>query len=134
LLTNAKIKTEIQSLLNKQVIQLTKNQEVNAEYALDCLLKTYNNAVEQADITNQVACVRLMMQKCGLLSERVVVDITDSRQLEQSLVLQAKRIASVILSDELPELMCPINIDTQSVVQYNKDTQAITDSVLTEDM
>lgn len=133
LLNKDKIRLIIDNYKAKTAIISQKRQEINADYALSCLQNTYDNAIQAKDITNQVACIRLMMQKCGLLSERVVVDITDSRQLEQSLVLQAKRIASVILSDELPELMSPINIDTQHIVSADNTQQVITDSVLTDD-
>lgn len=144
LLSKPKIKQEIQDLLNKQVIQLGKNQEVNAEYALKCLTETYSKALEVGDITNQVACIRLMMQKCGLLQERIVVDLTDSRQLEQSLISQAKQIASIILSDE-QSLLCPaqsqdtLYIDTQSspvqaitVQDSTEHRQSLIDTELTE--
>jgi hypothetical protein len=97
LLNNDKIVKYMNSYQAKTCIIKQKRQEISKQYALDCLQETYEKAKEKGDTTNQVACVRLMMQHNGMLIERVAVDIEDSRRIDTQFQTQVKRIASFMV-------------------------------------
>ena len=84
-------------------IEIAKNQAVNEAitkaYTLTKLQETYNAAVTNKDTTNRVACIRLMMQYHGLLNDKLVISLEDSRQLEEGHREAARRIAAHLLSD-----------------------------------
>ncbi len=75
------------------------NEAITKAYTLQQLQKTYDAAVLNSDTTNRVACIRLMMQYHGLLSDKLVIDLQDSRQLEEGHREAARRIAAHLLSD-----------------------------------
>jgi len=132
LLSTAKIVKELSRYTPDSLnISLIK-RDISKDYALSKLQQTYDNAEEKGDTTNQVACVRLMMQYNGLLSERVVIDIKDSRQLEDNHRAEAKRIASIITSSvDLPLLTQSGNESDVSGVDESIEAQfaAIPDKV-----
>ena len=111
-----------------------KRREINGEYADNATIETYERAVSSGDITNQVACCRILQQRCGQLSDRLVVDVEDSRRLDDSHRLQAKRIAALITSGRmlLPATFTPVTetIDIQPVVCADNDDNAISDDTL----
>jgi hypothetical protein len=76
-------------------------REITGQYADNATVETYARAVEAGDITNQVACCRILQQRCGQLSDRLVVDVEDSRRLDESHKSQAKRIASFMVQHGL---------------------------------
>ena len=102
-----------------------KRREISGEYADNATIETYERAVSSGDITNQVACCRILQQRCGQLSDRLVVDVEDSRRLDDSHRLQAKRIAALITSGRmlLPSTFTPVTetIDIQPVVCADND-------------
>lgn len=97
LFNNPKFLTLIEQYEPKSPQSIVKKAEITKEYSLSALQLTFDRAVAAKDITNQVACVRLMMQYNGLLAERIVVDLNDSRKLEQQYRDAARRIAAVVL-------------------------------------
>ena len=81
-----------------------KREDISRDYALARLQNTYDKAETAKDITNMVACVRLMMQHTGCLDQTLVVDIQDSRKLEEGHREASRKIANAIVSgDMLPE-------------------------------
>ena len=109
--------------------QAQKRREITGEYADIATVQTYERAVTAGDITNQVACCRILQQRCGQLSDRLVVDVEDSRRLDDSHRLQAKRIAALITSGRmlLPSTFTPVTetIDIQPVVGADNDDNNI---------
>lgn len=79
------------------------NEAITKAYTLEQLQNTYNAAVTNKDTTNRVACIRLMMQYHGLLSDKLVIDLRDSRQLEEGHREAARRIAAHLLQDGILE-------------------------------
>jgi len=115
--------------------QAQKRREITGEYADIATVQTYERAVTAGDITNQVACCRILQQRCGQLSDRLVVDVEDSRRLDDSHRLQAKRIAALITSGRmlLPSTFNPVTetIEAQDVVCADND--ALDTSIVTVD-
>ncbi len=101
LLNTASISKALSSYVPEKTDYQLKKVEITKDYALSKLQETYEIAREKGDITNQVACVRLMMQHNNLLNDRIVVDIADSRRLDEHKHRQAKQIASIILNGGL---------------------------------
>jgi hypothetical protein len=100
-------------LLTKTTEKEAKRREIKGEYAdieliealEDCKPKIDKDGKPApGDMTNRVALIRIYQQRCGNLSERLVVDVQDARQLEAGLVAQAKQIAALILNGALPAL------------------------------
>lgn len=79
------------------------NEDITKAYTLEQLQQTYKAAVTDKDTTNRVACLRLMMQYHGLLSDKLVIDLRDSRQLEEGHREAARRIAAHLLQDGILE-------------------------------
>ncbi len=75
------------------------NEDITKAYTLTKLQETYKAAETDKDTTNRVACIRLMMQYHGLLNDKLVIDLQDSRQLEDGHREAARRIAAHLLSD-----------------------------------
>jgi len=136
LITSDKIELAIVEYSAKTTEIRSKRQEINKEYALACVQETWESSKKADDRTNMVACARLMCQINGLLVDRLVVDVEDSRRLDESHRAQAKRIAAIILSGKLPTpdvqtlipaSFEPISMETQpqDVAQSDNQTQAI---------
>jgi len=107
------------------------NEDITKAYTLTKLQETYNAAVTNKDTTNRVACIRLMMQYHGLLSDKLVIDLRDSRQLEEGHREAARRIAAHLLSDgildaEFEPLLLP---SQKGVVNSSQDDGPIVGEV-----
>lgn len=88
----------VKEFLREYVEKYENINEFKAEFARKQLLETYARAIEAKDITGQVACVRLMMQTTGQLTDKLVIDITGARQLDESRREEARKIASIVLN------------------------------------
>ena len=105
LLTNPIIIKELAKYSLTNSDNIVKNAEIKREYALTTHQELYNRCFADHDNTSCVALLRMYWQGAGLLSERLVVDINDSRKLEGAYQAEAKRIASIITSNgDLPLL------------------------------
>jgi hypothetical protein len=100
LLHSAKIQAMIQQYQPPEPQEVSKRVEITKSYALQKLQSTFEKAEKQGDITNMVACVRLMMQKNGMLTDKLVVSTQDAIQLDESHQRQYKVIASIILQNK----------------------------------
>lgn len=134
LLANAKISKAV-SMYRMKIDRIeVQKVEINAEYARQALLETYEQAKKLKDTTNQVACCRLLLQTTGQLSDKMVIDVQGAIQLEEKHQHAAKRIASIMVRERLLEAG-EDDQDTQDVVAMSDETPAIIDaeSVNTED-
>lgn len=109
------------------------NEAITKAYTLEQLQKTYRAAVTDKDTTNRVACIRLMMQYHGLLNDKLVIDLQDSRQLEEGHREAARRIAAHLLSDgileaEFEPLALPATNKDDHVQSDNSSPDNIIDS------
>lgn len=121
--------TEYQSknieIASKQAI----NEDITKAYTLQQLQNTYNAAVTNKDTTNRVACIRLMMQYHGLLSDKLIVTLEDSRQLEEGHREAARRIAAHLLQDGILEAEFePIPLLSENESSDNDKPDNIVDS------
>lgn len=102
LYANSKMCKAIKEYQDKNIEISTKqaiNEAITKAYTLNELQNTYNAAVLAGDITNRVACLRLEMQYLGLLNDKLVISLEDSRQLEEGHREAARRIAARLLQD-----------------------------------
>jgi len=78
--------------------------EIKGEYADNELVEAIADCKRTGDMTNRVALIRIYQQRCGQLSDKVVIDLDDSLKLERGYQRQAKQIASLIIQnrDKLP--------------------------------
>jgi len=84
----------------ESVEKAIKKVEITKDYALGQLQETYETCKRKQDMTNQVACMRLILQATGLLTERITVTHTDALQLERSLQSQCRTIASILIKNK----------------------------------
>lgn len=116
-----KAKSHIAEAITKYRDNLAKKgeirQEITAEYAREALMETYRAAKAAGDITNQVACSRMFLQTTGQLSDRLVIDVNDARQLEEHKQHQARQIASVMLEGHLLPDATPIDAEFEDEEQ-----------------
>ena len=77
--------------------QTALKREITGQYADNATVETFERAVKSGDITNQVACCRILQQRCGQLSDRLVLDMPDSRRLDAAHQAQNKRIAEFMI-------------------------------------
>jgi phage terminase small subunit len=133
LITSDKIERAIAEYTAKNTEISSKRQEINREYSLACLQETWESSKNADDRTNMVACARLMCQINGLLVERMVVDVEDSRRLDESHRAQAKRIAAFMVNHGLlnspapnliPASFEPVSCETQT----QSDTPQVVDA------
>ena len=104
LLTNPKIRKEVNRLKSTTTDNLIKYKEIKKEYALTKHQELYNRCFDDHDNTSCVALLRMYWQGAGLLSERLVIDVHDSRRLDTEYQKEAKRIASIVLETQgLPD-------------------------------
>ena len=104
LLKNPKIIKAIENYKPAKDQIQTKNREIKKEYALTKHQELYERCFDDHDNTSCVALLRMYWQGAGLLSERLVVDIHDSRRLDTEFQQEAKRIASIVLETQgLPD-------------------------------
>jgi len=96
LLSSAKIKQAL-SLYKPQT--LAKRVEINREYAFNKWQELYDRAYNDHDNTNCVALMRMVWQQQGLLDNKLVINLEDSRQLEEGHREAARRIAARLLQD-----------------------------------
>ena len=83
---------------------VAKKREIQKDYALTTHQELYDRCFDDHDNTSCVALLRMYWQGAGLLSERLVVDIHDSRRLDTEFQKEAKRIASIVLETQgLPD-------------------------------
>lgn len=100
LLSSAKVKQAIELY---QPQQLVKRVEINREYAFNKHQELYDRCFKDHDYTNCVALLRMIWQQQGLLDNKLVIDLKDSRQLEEGHREAARRIAAHLLSDGILE-------------------------------
>ena len=122
---------------NKPAIE-RKKLEIRGEYADQELIDALEECRDNGDMTNRVALIRLYQQRCGQLSDRLVLDLEDSRALDANYKDQARRIASIILSGELPQGdaqsiqpcfdVVSRETHTQDIVQSDNQERAITNT------
>ncbi len=78
---------------------LVKRAEINREYAFNKYQELYDRCYDDHDNTNCVALMRMVWQQQGLLDNKLVINLEDSRQLEDGHREAARRIAAHLLSD-----------------------------------
>lgn len=89
----------------KQAIELYKPEtrpkraEINREYAFNKWQELYDRCYKAKDNTNCVALMRMVWQSQGLLDNKLVINLEDSRQLEEGHREAARRIAAHLLED-----------------------------------
>ena len=127
LLTNDKICTELERYIQKADKIAVQKVEINAEYARQALLDTYEQAKLLKDTTNQVACCRLLLQTTGQLSDKMVIDVQGAIRLEERHQHAAKRIASIMVRERLLEAG-EDDQDTQDVVDGSGNNSVIIDA------
>jgi phage terminase small subunit len=98
LLNNSKVSKEIVKFSPKNTEITVKKQEITKEYARNKLIETLEAATKAKDLPSQVACVRMLMQTTGQLSDKLVIDVKGAIQLESHKQQEARRIASIILN------------------------------------
>ena len=104
LLKNPKVIKLIETYVPKNIEKQAKITEIKKEYALTKHQELYNRAFTDHDNTSCVALLRMYWQAAGLLSERLVIDVHDSRRLDTEFQKEAKRIASIVLETQgLPD-------------------------------
>ena len=83
---------------------VAKKREIQKDYALTTHQELYERAFDDHDNTSCVALLRMYWQAAGLLSERLVIDVQDSRKFDADYTKEAKRIASIVLETQgLPD-------------------------------
>ena len=128
LLTNEKIRKEVKRLKSATTDNLIKYSEIKKEYALTKHQELYERAFDDHDNTSCVALLRMYWQAAGLLSERLVIDVQDSRKFDADYTKEAKRIASIVLETQgLPD-HAP---DTIGHDQLNSGFDTVSDQFLT---
>lgn len=78
---------------------LAKRAEINREYAFNKWQELYDRCFKDHDHTNCVALIRMVWQQQGLLDNKLVINLQDSRQLEEGHREAARRIAARLLQD-----------------------------------
>lgn len=127
LLANDKISKAVSNYRQKIDRIEVKKVEINAEYARQALLETYEQAKKLKDTTNQVACCRLLLQTTGQLSDKMVIDVQGAIQLEERHQHAAKRIASIMVREKLLDAGADDD-GTQDVVVMVDEAPAIIDA------
>ena len=103
-LKNPKVIKLIETYVPKNIEKQAKITEIKKEDALTKHQELYNRAFTDHDNTSCVALLRMYWQAAGLLSERLVIDVHDSRRLDTEFQKEAKRIASIVLETQgLPD-------------------------------
>jgi len=83
---------------------VAKKREIQKDYALTTHQELYDRCFDDHDNTSCVALLRMYWQGAGLLSERLVIDVQDSRKFDADYTKEAKRIASIVLETQgLPD-------------------------------
>ena len=104
LLKNPKVIKLIETYVPKNIEKQAKITEIKKEYALTKHQELYERCFDDHDNTSCVALLRMYWQGAGLLSERLVIDVHDSRRLDTEFQKEAKRIASIVLETQgLPD-------------------------------
>jgi len=120
LLTNPMIVKELTKYSLTNSDNIVKNAEIKREYALTTHQELYDRCFADHDNTSCVALLRMYWQGAGLLSERLVIDVNDSRKLSEDYTKEAKRIAAIITNTgDLPALTHGDGIVGNSVVTAN---------------
>lgn len=83
--------------------KLAKKVEISREYAFNKYQEIYDRCYADHDNTNCVALIRMVWQQQGLLDNKLVIDLKDSRQLEEGHREAARRIAARLLQDGILE-------------------------------
>jgi len=134
LYANSKMCKAIKEYQDKNIEISSKqavNEAITKTYTLDQLQKTYDAAKKNGDTTNRVACIRLMMQYHGLLSDKLVIDLQDSRQLEEGHREAARRIAAQFLSDGILDATFePIPLLDTTKDEDNQSDKDSTDNIV----
>jgi len=76
---------------------LAKRAEINREYAFNKWQELYDVCEQNGDRTNCVALMRMVWQQQGLLDNKLVINLEDSRQLEEGHRDAARRIGAHLL-------------------------------------
>jgi len=104
LLKNPKVIKLIETYVPKNIEKQAKIVEIKKEYALTKHQELYDRAFDDHDNTACVALLRMYWQGAGLLSERLVIDVQDSRKFDNEYKKEALRIASIVLETKgLPD-------------------------------
>ena len=107
---------------------VAKKREIQKDYALTTHQELYDRCFDDHDNTSCVALLRMYWQGAGLLSERLVIDVQDSRKFDADYTKEAKRIASIVLETQgLPD-HAP---DTIGHDQLNSGFDTVSDQFLT---
>ncbi|MBE3142906.1 MAG: terminase small subunit [Planctomycetes bacterium] len=105
LLSNPKIALEIAKYKPETTEITLKKQEITGQYADQQVILGIEGCKDSGgkivDMTNFVALCRLLQQRCGQLSDRMVIDVNDSRRLDLEHDAQNKRIAAFMVSHGL---------------------------------
>ena len=94
MLSKVKIKYAIE-LYTPQT--LAKRVEINREYAFNKWQELYGKCETAGDNTNCVALMRMVWQQQGLLDNKLVINLEDSRRLEDGHREAARRIGAHLL-------------------------------------
>jgi len=99
---------------------LAKRAEINREYAFNKWQELFDRAYADHDNTNCVALIRMVWQQQGLLDNKLVINLEDSRQLEEGHREAARRIGARLLSEGI--------LDAEFEPVANKDANRSSDN------
>jgi len=106
--------------------KLAKRVEINREYAFNKWQELYDRAFADHDNTNCVALMRMVWQQQGLLDNKLVINLEDSRQLEEGHREAARRIGARLLSEGI--------LDAEFEPVASKDADETTDNNSTDNI
>lgn len=118
-----------QAIEQYQPKTLAKRAEINREYAFNKWQELYDRCYKERDNTNCVALMRMVWQQQGLLDNKLVINLEDSRQLEEGHREAARRIAARLLSEDILDAEFePRKLLSDNNVSDNDSTDNIIDS------
>jgi len=109
---------------------LAKRAEINREYAFNKWQELYDRCYADRDSTNCVALIRMVWQQQGLLDNKLVINLEDSRQLEEGHREAARRIGAHLLSAGILDAVFePITNNDGDEVPNNDNSDNIIESI-----
>jgi len=119
-----------QAIEHYQPETLAKRAEINREYAFNKWQELYDSCWESGDRTNCVALLRMVWQQQGLLDNKLVINLEDSRQLEEGHREAARRIGAHLLSAGILDAVFePITNNDGDEVPNNDNSDNIIESI-----
>ena len=122
MLNNPKIEKELAKYEPKTAEIVVKKQEITKDYARTQLIETYERAIKAGDLTNQVGCVRMLMQTTGQLENKLVFDVRHAIQMDERQRELCKHIADYSLrkglkpSTDIQDVVCSPDNNNQDTI------------------